>query len=46
VEVSWCGLAGVGHQWPGGRTLLPGLLGQNTTQFNASEVIVRFFQRH
>lgn len=46
VEVSWCGLTGVGHQWAGGRTLLPGLLGQNTAQFNASEEIVRFFQRH
>lgn len=46
IEVSWCGLGGVGHQWAGGRTLLPGLLGPNTQRFNASRQIVRFFQRH
>ena len=46
IEVSWCGLGGVGHQWAGGRTLLPGLLGQNTTRFNASRQVVLFFQRH
>lgn len=46
VELSWCGLGGVGHQWAGGRTLLPGLLGQNTSRFNASRQIVLFFQRH
>lgn len=46
VEVIWCGLAGVGHQWPGGRSLLPQLLGNNTDQYNAAQEIVRFFQRH
>lgn len=46
IELSWCGLGGVGHQWAGGRTLLPGLLGPNTNRFNASRQVVLFFQRH
>lgn len=45
-EVSWCGLEGVGHQWPGGRELLPRLLGKNTLAFNASQEAVDFFKRH
>jgi polyhydroxybutyrate depolymerase len=45
-EVQWCGLKGVGHQWPGGKTLLPRLLGQNTDRYNASVQIVDFFLQH
>ncbi len=45
-DVQWCGLTGVGHQWPGGKTLLPRLLGKNTDQYNAATQIVDFFLRH
>ncbi|MES0872760.1 alpha/beta hydrolase family esterase [Sinimarinibacterium thermocellulolyticum] len=45
-DVQWCGLKGVGHQWPGGKTLLPGLLGKNTDRFDASQQIVDFFLRY
>ncbi|MFC4251002.1 alpha/beta hydrolase family esterase [Sinimarinibacterium flocculans] len=45
-EVQWCGLRGVGHQWPGGKTLLPLLLGDNTNRYNASLRIVDFFLQH
>jgi len=45
-DVQWCGLAGVGHQWPGGKTLLPMLLGKNTDRYNASAKIVDFFLQH
>lgn len=45
-DVQWCGLAGVGHQWAGGQTLLPGLLGKNTDRYNASAKIVDFFLKH
>ncbi|HEY0973497.1 MAG TPA: PHB depolymerase family esterase [Solimonas sp.] len=45
-DVQWCGLAGVGHQWAGGKTLLPGLLGKNTDRYNASAKIVDFFLKH
>jgi polyhydroxybutyrate depolymerase len=43
-DVEWCGLDKVGHQWPGGRTILPRLLGGNTERFNASEGIALFFE--
>jgi len=46
AEVTLCGLAGVGHQWAGGKELLPRLLGKNTSQYNSSVEIVRFFSRH
>lgn len=45
-DVQWCGLAGVGHQWPGGKTLLPRLLGKNTDDYNAATQIVDFFLRY
>ncbi|WP_282707016.1 alpha/beta hydrolase family esterase [Sinimarinibacterium sp. CAU 1509] len=41
--LQWCGLAGVGHQWPGGATYLPRLLGQNTATWDASRAIGQFF---
>lgn len=45
APVQWCGLDTVGHQWPGGRSYLPRLLGPNTERFRASERIVAFFQQ-
>ncbi len=45
-DVQWCGLAGIGHQWPGGRTLLPMLLGKNTDRYDASVKIVDFLLQH
>src|SRR3546814_3531895 len=36
-EVSWCGIIGAGHQWPGGKTYLKFLLGANNERFNASQ---------
>lgn len=45
-EVSYCGVDGVGHQWPGGKTVLPRLLGKNTTAFSASETMWAFYARH
>ncbi len=45
-DVQWCGLKGVGHQWPGGKALLPRLLGQNTDRYNAATQIVDFFLKH
>ncbi|MGQ0620904.1 MAG: alpha/beta hydrolase family esterase [Panacagrimonas sp.] len=45
-EVTYCGVEGVGHQWIGGVTLLPKLLGKNTDQFNATQTMWDFFGRH
>jgi len=45
-EVSWCGLVGVGHQWAGGKTYFPGLLGKNNDNFNTSEKIWGFFAQY
>lgn len=46
AEVTLCGLEGVGHQWAGGKELLPRLLGKGTRDYQASEELVRFFSRH
>lgn len=45
-EVTYCGVEGVGHQWIGGKTLLPKLLGENTTKFSSSIAMWTFFSRH
>ncbi|SEQ06542.1 polyhydroxybutyrate depolymerase [Solimonas aquatica] len=45
-EVTWCGIAGAGHQWAGGRTFLPRFLGQNNDRWDASEKIWSFFSRY
>lgn len=45
-EVSWCGIAGAGHQWAGGRTFLPRLLGKNNDNWDTSEKIWKFFTRY
>lgn len=44
APVQWCGLDKVGHQWPGGRTYLPRVLGANTQRYSASESIALFFR--
>jgi len=46
AEVTLCGLEGVGHQWAGGKELLPRLLGKGTRDYSATEELVRFFSRH
>lgn len=43
--LEWCGVAGVGHQWPGGQTLLPALLGANSDAFDATAAIGAFLER-
>lgn len=45
APVQWCELTEVGHQWPGGKTYLPRLLGANTQRFDASAGIWMFFSR-
>ncbi|HEY9547460.1 MAG TPA: PHB depolymerase family esterase [Solimonas sp.] len=45
-EVSWCGIIGAGHQWPGGKTYLKFLLGANNERFNASQKIWAFFSKY
>jgi polyhydroxybutyrate depolymerase len=45
APVQWCELTEVGHQWPGGKTYLPRLLGANTERFDASTGIWLFFSR-
>jgi polyhydroxybutyrate depolymerase len=43
--VVWCGLDGIGHQWAGGRTFVPSLLGQNTDKFDTTAEITAFFMK-
>jgi polyhydroxybutyrate depolymerase len=45
-EVTWCGLAGAGHQWPGGKTYMKFLLGANNERFDASQKIWTFFSKY
>ncbi|AXQ28354.1 polyhydroxybutyrate depolymerase [Solimonas sp. K1W22B-7] len=46
AEVKLCGVEGMGHQWAGGKELLPRLLGKGTRDYNASQKVVQFFQQH
>ncbi|MGJ8670229.1 MAG: alpha/beta hydrolase family esterase, partial [Oceanococcus sp.] len=41
----YCGVEGVGHQWPGGKTFWPKKLGPNTQAFDATEEIFNFFSQ-
>lgn len=45
-EVTYCGVEGVGHQWIGGQTVLPSLLGANTDAFRSTDAMWAFYQRH
>lgn len=42
APVRYCGVEGVGHQWPGGGTLMNGL-GENSGAYDASAEIFAFF---
>jgi polyhydroxybutyrate depolymerase len=44
ADVTFCTIAGGGHQWPGGETLP--LLGKNTTDLDATGAIWTFFAAH
>ncbi len=43
APLRYCGLDGVGHQWPGGKSFWPDKLGPNTRSFDASAEIFEFF---
>ncbi len=43
APVEYCVVRGGGHQWPGGKTLMPMLLGRNARGFDASQQILAFF---
>lgn len=45
-EVTWCGIKGGGHQWFGGKTMMPRRQGGNTTRFISTRMIWKFFSRH
>lgn len=46
IEVRFVRVAGLGHQWPGGRSRVPGVSGPGSTALDATEAIWRFFARH
>ena len=47
AEVLLLTIEAQGHNWPGGRGLLPeSMAGPNSTRLNATDYIWRFFQRH
>lgn len=43
ARLEWCGLSDVGHQWAGGATYFPRVLGPNTAAFDTSARIGEFF---
>jgi polyhydroxybutyrate depolymerase len=43
TPLQWCGLPQVGHQWAGGATYFPRVLGPNTNAFDTSARIGAFF---
>jgi len=46
-EIVFYTIEGMGHTWPGGRSLLPErLVGKETNKINADDVIWEFFQKH
>jgi polyhydroxybutyrate depolymerase len=46
AEVTLCTIEGMGHQWPGGKEILPRLLGPGTDDISATDMLLTFFQRH
>lgn len=44
APLRWCVIAGVGHQWPGGGSIWPALLGANSDDYDATERIFKFFE--
>lgn len=45
APVRYCVIKGGGHQWPGGKTIMPMFLGDNTDDYDASARIVQFFEK-
>jgi polyhydroxybutyrate depolymerase len=45
IEVRFVRIAGLGHQWPGGRSQVPGVSGPGSTALDATLEIWRFFAR-
>ena len=46
-EVIYISVEGLGHTWPGGRSLLPEyMVGKTTTKIKAVDVIWEFFLKH
>lgn len=43
AALRWCGVAKVGHQWPGGKTYMESRLGPNRKDVNATNTIFEFF---
>jgi polyhydroxybutyrate depolymerase len=47
AEVVYITVDGLGHTWPGGRSLLPeSMVGMTSDRINATDVIWDFFQKH
>ena len=47
AEVSYITVEGLGHTWPGGKSLLPEfLVGKRSDKIKATDAIWEFFQRH
>ena len=43
APLRYCGIKGVGHQWPGGKSFWVDKLGPNTQDFDATREIFKFF---
>lgn len=46
AEVTFCVASDAGHQWLGGRPVLPRMLGPGTTDISATDRLIEFFQAH
>lgn len=46
APVTYCGIEGMGHQWPGGKTIMRFMLGDNTEDYDATARIFRFFEEN
>jgi polyhydroxybutyrate depolymerase len=47
AEVVYISVDGLGHAWPGGRSLLPeSMVGKTSDKINATDIIWDFFQKH
>jgi polyhydroxybutyrate depolymerase len=45
-DVTLCAIEEMGHQWPGGKAVLPRLFGPGSKGISASEKIIQFFLGH
>ncbi|MEA2173104.1 MAG: polyhydroxybutyrate depolymerase [Blastocatellia bacterium] len=46
ADVTLCTVQGMGHQWPGGRTVQGDEMGANTNDISATEMVIKFFRAH